>query len=163
METSITHKRVLHNPHMGFLLRQNCAMKKNQQVEAQVGEILASNLSKVMDARGLTDASLGKSSGVGRSTVQRMRKNETSPALENVIAIAAALQLRLEDLLADGTSGTQNLPSVAFDPIVQIISTYARVSASAREEILEYIKSIEERELGDLESTRSHDPESGPR
>lgn len=153
MKPIITHIRVFSNPQTGFLLRQNSPMTKNQTIDKRSREILANNLTKLMGERGLTDAGLEEMSGVGRSTVQRVRKQETSPTLDNIAAIAKALKIKLSDLLSNGgrASVEPERPSVAVESIVDLISVYGRVHDETRNEILEFAKSLEERDrLRDL-------------
>lgn len=104
-----------------------------------------------MKERGFTDAGLEEVSGVGRSTVQRVRNKETSPTLDNIAAIAKALKINLADLLSEGRRAEPERPSVAVGSIVDLISVYGRVHDETRNEILEFAKSLEERDrLRDL-------------
>lgn len=146
MKPIITHIRVFSNPQTGFLLRQNSPMTKNQTIDKRSREILANNLTKLMKERGFTDAGLGEVSSVGRSTVQRVRNKETSPTLDNIAAIAKALKINLADLLSEGGRAEPERPSVAVESIVDLISVYGRVHDETRNEILEFAKSLEERD-----------------
>ncbi len=67
-------------------------------------KILAENLSKniiyLRRSRSLTQDRLSKLAGIPRSTVTNLESGSSNPSLGNLVRIAAALETKVEDLLA---------------------------------------------------------------
>lgn len=97
MWRSITHLWDIRNPHMGCILRQSSAMKKTMKLE----EILAQNLTRLMATTTGVDTidKVSAKSGVGRGTVDRVKKAEVSTKIETVEALASAFGVTPIDLL----------------------------------------------------------------
>jgi transcriptional regulator with XRE-family HTH domain len=140
MENSIAHKRVKYNPHTGFLLRQNTLMKNSQIIDDRLREVIATNLVRLMGEH--TDASLGKVSGVGRSTIQRIRNKQTSPSVENLAALADAFGIPLVEMISEpGTAYSgKDGPPLGSSEVVEIFSIYGRLSVKAREKVLDFMR-----------------------
>lgn len=69
-------------------------MKKN----ARSAVVFGKTLKEVRLRKGWTQEQLGLESGLDRSFLTRLENGKTSPSLDTVMAIAAALGLKLSDL-----------------------------------------------------------------
>lgn len=72
------------------------------------------NLKRLMVAKGLTKAGLGKAVGVSGTAVKQWLDGDTSPELARLDAIAKALDTTYLELVKD-TSKTKEIPVVASD------------------------------------------------
>lgn len=61
---------------------------------------LAANLASLRKQRGLTQAALARHGGVPRSTIANLEAGDGNPSLRNLSALAAALRVNIEELLA---------------------------------------------------------------
>jgi transcriptional regulator with XRE-family HTH domain len=61
---------------------------------------LADNVRTLREARGLTQQQIAKIAGIPRATWSHLESGEANPTLQVLIKVAAALQARLEELLA---------------------------------------------------------------
>lgn len=66
----------------------------------QVSEYLAQNIVSLRQKRSITQAGLAKIAGVPRSTVTHLESGSGNPSLSNLIKVASALQVTIEELLA---------------------------------------------------------------
>lgn len=79
-----------------------------------LAEILAKNLSALMAATGIdTNEKVARCSGVGRGTVDRLRKAEVSARLETVEALAKGFSVPSSYLLTD-----HGMPAAAEDALL---------------------------------------------
>lgn len=76
-----------------------------------VAENLASNLSSLRAKRRLSQLSLAKLAQVPRSTIAHLESGEGNPSLSNLARISVALQVSLEELLAQPRPHCQLLKS----------------------------------------------------
>lgn len=65
-----------------------------------MSEHLARSLTELRDRRGITQVQLAQLAEIPRSTVANMESGRANPTLENLVAIAAALQVTVEELLS---------------------------------------------------------------
>jgi len=135
MKHSITHKRVSHNPQMGFTVHQNAQMKRRQPL----GEILATNLNRLMENHPVlkSNKALGAREGLSTGTVGRVRNGEVSPTLETVEAIANAFGVSPMDLFRGAESGqlgplttTETMLVVLFRSLPEEVQRRIILSAS---------------------------------
>lgn len=61
---------------------------------------LAANITHLRRDRGVTQARLSEQAGVPRSTIAQLESGGGNPSLKNLAAVAAALQVSIEELLA---------------------------------------------------------------
>lgn len=61
---------------------------------------LASNIRQLREARGLTQQQVAKLSGIPRPTWTNLESGAANPTLSVLVRVAAALQLRVEELIA---------------------------------------------------------------
>jgi len=64
------------------------------------GAYLAENLRALRHGRGLTQAQVAKAAGIPRPTLAHVESGMGNPTLQVLVAIAAALQVRIEELLS---------------------------------------------------------------
>lgn len=97
---SLTHKWDIYNPHVGNTLRQSNVMKTGRLIT-----LLAANLTRLMEgSQGLrTIDQVAKRSGIGRGTVDRVKKGEVSTTLDKVEALADAFGVSPAALLSTYT------------------------------------------------------------
>jgi XRE family transcriptional regulator, regulator of sulfur utilization len=69
-------------------------------VEDDVAANLAENVRLLRDARGLSQAQLAKAAGIPRPTWTNIESGAANPTLTVLLKVAAALHVRLEELLA---------------------------------------------------------------
>jgi transcriptional regulator with XRE-family HTH domain len=65
-----------------------------------VAVYLAKNLSQLRTARGYTQAQLALEAGLPRSTLTNMESGSANPSLQNLLAVAGALKVSVEELLS---------------------------------------------------------------
>lgn len=66
----------------------------------EISSHLAKNITQLRTQKGLTQAQLAKSAGLPRSTVTHIESGAANPALSNLLALAGALQVNVEELLS---------------------------------------------------------------
>src|SRR5258706_5053192 len=66
----------------------------------RIGANLARNLTSLRHARGLTQGSLGKSSGLPRSTIANLESGDGNPSLAVLVKVAGKLGVPIDELLA---------------------------------------------------------------
>lgn len=69
-------------------------------IDEDVAANLAENVRALRDARGLSQAQLAKAAGIPRPTWTNIESGAANPTLAVLLKVAAALQVRLEELLA---------------------------------------------------------------
>lgn len=86
-----------------------------------------------------TNKAVGERSGVGRSTVQRIRAREGSTTIDKIEAIASVFGVTAADLLAETKSANQEIErSAGFaDEIIQLISLYQQANEMGRKFIMD--------------------------
>ena len=67
----------------------------------------AMNIRTIRRARGLTQVDLAEMTNIARATISRAEKGEDGVTLGNFKSIAAALNVRLSDLFADGRTAAE--------------------------------------------------------
>lgn len=67
---------------------------------AKIAENLAQNIVSLRQKRSLTQGALAKVAGVPRSTVTHLESGSGNPSLSNLMKVASALQVTIEELLA---------------------------------------------------------------
>lgn len=72
------------------------------------------NIRAIRRARGLTQIQLSELSDLGQSTVSRAEKGDDGVTLGNFKSIAAALNVRLSDLFADGRTAAEQAVIEAY-------------------------------------------------
>jgi XRE family transcriptional regulator, regulator of sulfur utilization len=66
----------------------------------EIVRYLAKNLASLRSARGWSQPQFSKISGLPRSTITQLESGDSNPSLKTLLALAAALQVPLEELLA---------------------------------------------------------------
>jgi transcriptional regulator with XRE-family HTH domain len=97
MEHIISHKRDLNNPQMGNIFNQNTTMEKTIPIE----NILAENINLLMLNREEINTidKLAKKSGIGKGTIERIKKAQVSTTVRTVEALADAVGLLPTELI----------------------------------------------------------------
>ena len=83
-----------------------------------VASHLASNLKRVRELRGLTQAQLATLAEVPRSTLANIETGSSNPTLAVLLQLAAALQLSIEELLSRPRARYQHFPRGSL-PVVR--------------------------------------------
>lgn len=68
--------------------------------EMENREILARNLVRLRNMRKLSQEELGFRAGLHRSTIGNLESGRHSPTFKNIMKLAGALEVRVEELLA---------------------------------------------------------------
>jgi transcriptional regulator with XRE-family HTH domain len=85
----------------GLLLTRTLVSRDTPAVtEEDVANNLAENVRLLRDARGLSQAQLAKAAGIPRPTWTNIESGAANPTLAVLLKVAAALHVRLEELLA---------------------------------------------------------------
>ncbi|MEW6582756.1 MAG: helix-turn-helix transcriptional regulator [Actinomycetota bacterium] len=98
------------------------------------------NLVAAMDLRGLTNAALARKMEIGERQITRWRSSTTAPRLENIVAIADALDVSVDALLGraplptreageGGGGADQDARAAARAAAAQVVEEAARGSA----------------------------------
>lgn len=69
-------------------------------IDEDVAAYLAENIRQLRDARGMSQAQLAKAAGIPRPTWTNLESGAANPTLAVLLKVAAALHVRLEELLA---------------------------------------------------------------
>jgi XRE family transcriptional regulator, regulator of sulfur utilization len=69
-------------------------------MDTLIAGYLAKNVSQLRNTKGLTQTGLAMSAGIPRSTVTNMESGSANPSLSNLVSIAKALRVSVEELLA---------------------------------------------------------------
>ncbi|PUA19608.1 S24 family peptidase [Glaciimonas sp. PCH181] len=153
----ITHLWDINNPHTGFYLRQSNAMKNRKLIN-----VLATNLTRLMEgSQGLrTIDQLSKKSGVGRGTVDRVKKGEVSTTLDKVEAIADAFGVSAASLLSTyaenlGQTEKSKLGYVRFPLVDAPHGMGGNLAPADNPEILQYVEVNEDWARGTLHANFS--------
>jgi transcriptional regulator with XRE-family HTH domain len=86
---------------LGLLLATSLDPRDTRRViEDDVAANLAENVRLLRDARGLSQAQLAKAAGIPRPTWTNIESGAANPTLAVLLKVAAALHVRLEELLA---------------------------------------------------------------
>lgn len=95
-----------------------------------------------------TNKAIEERSGVSRSTVQRIRaKEEVSPSIDKVEAIASAFNVTASELLSQGAelAAKEEHVTTAMDEVIELLALYQQAGARDRENILELARSAAKR------------------
>jgi XRE family transcriptional regulator, regulator of sulfur utilization len=68
-------------------------------MSGEISGYLAKNISSLRETKGLTQSQLAKAARLPRSTLTHMESGAANPSLSNLLAVAAALQVSVEELL----------------------------------------------------------------
>ena len=74
-------------------------------------ENLAENVRSLREQRGLTQQQIAKIAGVPRATWGNLESGASNPTLQVLTKVAAALQVRLEELLSAPRTGARHVPA----------------------------------------------------
>src|SRR5688572_28902946 len=77
----------------------------------KVSEYLAKNISHLRVKKNLSQLQLAKAAGIPRSTLTHIESGEGNPSLVNLLRVAAALGVGVEELLTRPRSGTTLIPA----------------------------------------------------
>lgn len=77
-------------------IRNNCVVDPQQ-----LRDILARNVQRAMDARGWEQPDLERESGVGQSTISRIKLRQGAATLDVIAKLARALKMQPWELLVD--------------------------------------------------------------
>lgn len=135
----------MNNPQMGFYLVDNSAMNKQTDLKT----IVAENLTRLM-ADHITLNTIEKvaiRSGVGRGTVDRVKKGEVSTSLDTIERLAQAFDIDPVDLVLiqteDGAADQKkNAPQNFAKEAIIILSVYAGASSKERLGILRFVMGV---------------------
>ncbi|HVH97105.1 MAG TPA: XRE family transcriptional regulator [Enhygromyxa sp.] len=87
--------------HVGLSLAASLGLRDTARViDEDVAANLAENVRLLRDARGMSQAQLAKAAGIPRPTWTNIESGAANPTLAVLLKIAAALHVRLEELLA---------------------------------------------------------------
>lgn len=78
---------------------------------AEISGYLAKNVAQLRGNKGLTQAQLAKTAGLPRSTVTHVESGSANPSLSNLLALAGALQVSLEELLSKPRKELAHIPA----------------------------------------------------
>ncbi|AXF19420.1 XRE family transcriptional regulator [Burkholderia pyrrocinia] len=86
-------------------------MDKLEKAQKAARKHLSDNLKSFRAKHGLTQEALSERAGFHRTYVSQLERQVTNPTLDNVVALAVALEVRLSDLLSehDGPPATLKL------------------------------------------------------
>jgi XRE family transcriptional regulator, regulator of sulfur utilization len=76
-----------------------------------IADNLGSNVRQLREARGLSQAQMAKIAGIPRPTWTHLESGAANPTLAVLVKVAAALQIRLEELLAPPHTAARLYPS----------------------------------------------------
>lgn len=93
----------------------------------QVSNRLALNIVYLRKMRGLGQAQLAKLSGVPRTTISYIESGSGNPTIVNLIKIASALQVNLEELLSDAKEEVKLYKDVDLVTIKKGIGSVAHI------------------------------------
>jgi transcriptional regulator with XRE-family HTH domain len=69
-------------------------------MSSDISSYLAKNVSQLRGQKALTQSQLAKAAGLPRSTVTHIESGAANPSLSNLLALAGALQVNVEELLS---------------------------------------------------------------
>ncbi|MGZ3695242.1 MAG: helix-turn-helix domain-containing protein [Bdellovibrionota bacterium] len=69
-------------------------------MSANISTYLAKNVAELRESKNLTQAQLAKLAGLPRSTVTHIESGAANPSLSNLLAVASALQVNVEEILS---------------------------------------------------------------
>ncbi|MDB4975570.1 MAG: DNA-binding protein [Myxococcaceae bacterium] len=78
---------------------------------ASAASYLAENVRSLREQRGLTQQQISKIAGVPRATWGNLESGAANPTLQVLTRVAAALQVRLEELLSAPRTGARHVPA----------------------------------------------------
>lgn len=96
-----------------------------------LGETVAANLTRLMQARGMNDRAIEAACGIGHKTVNNMRHGRHAPELDNIEKVAAALRVKPWMLLVPDFADS----AFTDDDIRSLIENYVAASPRSREQI----------------------------
>lgn len=76
-------------------------MAAHEEDPGRVSRHLAQNIQALRQLRSLSQSALSKLAGVPRSTVTHLESGEGNPSLQNLLRLARALEVSVEELLAE--------------------------------------------------------------
>ena len=93
---------------------------KNKQL---IGEILAENLSQLMAGSSTlnTDEKVAKRSGIGKGTVERIRKNQVSTSISNLESLSEAFNVSVISLISKGAIEEKPIHHPEIETVVSLM------------------------------------------
>lgn len=79
-----------------------------------VSEHLAANVRLLREARGLTQQQISKTAGVPRPTWAHLESGAANPTLQVLVKVAAALQVRVEELIGPPKAVAKHYPAASL-------------------------------------------------
>jgi len=80
-------------------------------MDQQVPAYLARNLQQLRRLKGLTQGALATKAGIPRSPLPHLESGEANPSLFNLLAVAKALQVNVEELLSRPRRPVEHVPA----------------------------------------------------
>jgi transcriptional regulator with XRE-family HTH domain len=112
----------INNPHKEFVLMHIVEMRTNDKIS----DVLAKNLVKLMRAHPSLNTldALEKKTGIGGSTIDRIKKGQVSTSIDNVSLLADAYSVSPAAMITpDGVDQAAALPLEAVDIVEMMKST----------------------------------------
>ncbi len=78
-------------------------------MSANASTYLAKNISELRESKGFTQTQLAKLAGLPRSTLTHLESGAGNPSLSNLMAVASALQVNVEELLTKPRRAFQHI------------------------------------------------------
>lgn len=92
----------------------------------EIASYLAKNISQLRSSKGFTQTKLAKVAGLPRSTVTHIESGAANPSLSNLLALAAALQVNVEELLSKPRRALEHIPATDI-PLQERANGKARI------------------------------------
>ncbi len=105
---------------------------------------IGQRIRKIRKAHGLSQEMLAEQIGISTTHMSHIETGNTKLSLPVLVDLAAALEVRTDDLLCDGEPVKR---SAAMDSIVQILDTCTTQQIKIMEDILKAVKSSLEKHL----------------
>jgi transcriptional regulator with XRE-family HTH domain len=140
-ETRISHVWDLYNPQMGLYLRQSAIMRKTMSLEQILAKNLTALMARMPDVE--TIDKLSSRSGVGRGTVDRIKKGEVSTKIETVEKLAAALGVEPVQLLTENLDATIATTTANIGPVDGPELTYLQWITDQEAALLKVFRDLE--------------------
>lgn len=123
MSNNISHQGDLSNPPMGLFFVQNLAMVEKQKIISDLALKLTHLMSVTEGLRTIDQVS--KKSGIGRGTVDRIKKGEVVTGIDNVAALAKAFGISTTEMLSPSDPFSNTLKNRRLNEEVDEINYYA--------------------------------------